>query len=114
MDIVIVFNILVLTVVAIFFPFMTLTLSQVKRYLLFMAVFFIVPLVMILTGNYFDWLEDSYVDVILLQQGDVFSISFSIAYGIVAGLLLYGFKVAIFSFFSRKRSAEASQEQREE
>ena len=78
------------------------------------SVFFIVPLVMILTGNYFGWLEDSYTNVILLQQGDVFSISFSIAYGIAAGLLLYGLKTAIFSLFSRVRNNEASQGQREE
>ena len=114
MDIVIALNFLILTVVALFFPFMTLTPSQVKRYLMFMAMFFIVPLVIILTGNYFGWLNDSYTDVILLQQGDVFSISISIGYGIIAGLLLYGLKTAIFSFFSRKRSDEASQEQREE
>jgi len=46
------------------------------------------------------------VDVILLQLG-VFSSSFAVGYGIIAGLFLYVFKVAIFSLFSIASSKES-------
>jgi hypothetical protein len=103
MDIITAFNIFIIALVAIFFPFMTLSNLQAKRYLLITAALFIAPMAIALTGRLLGWFAVNYVDVILLQLG-VFSSSFAVGYGIIAGLFLYAFKVAIFSLFSIARS----------
>ncbi len=109
MDIFIALNIFIIGLIAIFFPFMTLSAKDVKRYLLITAALFAAPLTIALAGNLLGWFAVNYVDAILLQRG-IFSISFSAGYGIVAGLLLYGLKVALFSLFRGSRTTEPAED----
>lgn len=104
------FNIFIVALIALFFPFMTLSRSLVKRYLLIATALFIVPLVAALIGDISGWFSVNFIDIVLLERG-IFCISYAAGYGIIAGLLLNGFKSAVFSLFGKVRSTETSQEE---
>jgi len=104
MDIITASHIFIIALIAIFFPFMTLSGLQVKRYLLITAALIAAPLAIALLGNLLGWFSVNYVDAIRLERG-IFSISFAAGYGIIAGLFLYGIKVAIVSLFKRTMRA---------
>lgn len=110
MTFVTVFNIFIVVLIALFFPFMTLSGAQVKRYLLIAGALFIVPLIAALIGNISGWFSVNFIDILLLERG-IFCISFASAYGILAGLLLYGLKVMIISLFRKSGVSKASQEE---
>ena len=104
MDIIAISHIVIIALIAIFFPFMTLTGLQLKRYLLITAALIAAPLAIAFIGNLLGWFSVNYVHAILLERG-IFSISFATAYGIIAGLLLYAIKVGIVSLFKRTTRA---------
>ena len=110
MSFVTVFNIFIVALVALFFPFMTLSRSLVKRYLLITAALFITPLVTALIGDISGWFSVNFIDIVLLERG-IFCIAYAAGYGIIAGLLLNVFKVAVFSLFRKAKATKTSQEQ---
>jgi len=106
MDIITALNIFIVALIAIFFPFISLSKREVKLYLLTAAILFIAPLGFVLTGNLLGWFVIYYVDDVILLQRGIFGISFAAGYGIIAGLLLLGLKVAIVSLFNKSKRAE--------
>jgi len=106
MDIMLGLNIFIIGLIAIFFPFMVLSAKELKRYLLITAALLATPLMIALAGNLLGWFSVNYVDVVLLQRG-IFSIIFAAGCGIIAGLFLYSFKVALFALFRGNRAAES-------
>ncbi|MES0371966.1 MAG: hypothetical protein ABUK11_06760 [Mariprofundaceae bacterium] len=103
-------NIFIVVLIALFFPFMTLSRPLLKRYLLIAAALFIVPLIIALIGDLSGWFSVNFIDIVLLERG-VFCISYAVGYGIIAGLLVNGLKVAVFSLFRKTGASEASQEE---
>ncbi len=95
-------NIFIIALVALFLLFMKLSRERVKFYLKVAAAFFALPLLITLITSSVRGIEADFVSVLLLQGG-ITSILFSVGYGVCVGLLFNGFKLLAFEAFYRTR-----------
>lgn len=95
----------IIALVALFFPFMKLTSTQIKGYLKIAALLMIVPFLITLLSS---WIRSAEADLLglILLQGGITSILLALGYGITAGLLLHGLKVRLLLRFAKARQSE--------
>ena len=99
------FNIFIIGLVAIFFPFMDITVDQMKRCSLIALTLFVLPLIAALIGSPHGWLEVDYMEVILLQRG-ITSLLFALGYGLTIGMLLVRLKWFVLALLKKGRSSD--------
>lgn len=100
MDIVTGMNLSTAIILALLILFMKFETSYLKRLAILAVILFFTPLIFAFVGNSMGWFDVSLIEIMSLHKG-AFSILLTVAYGLMAGVILNGLKLYLIDMFRK-------------